>query len=61
MVQIDLTSAPSPGLEQKLWKLDALLSEEALVVAVMGWEELTVVTAGEDVVIAAPGWGPAAE
>ena len=60
MVQTDLTLAPPPGPEQKLWKLDTLLLEEARVVAVMVSEELTVVTAGEELVIAAPDWGLAA-
>ena len=39
------------------WKLDLLpMEEEALVVVVMVGEELTVVTAGEDLVIDATVW-----
>ena len=57
LAQTELTLAPPPGIGQKL---DALLMVEELVVSVMVREELAVVTAGEELVIAAPDWGLAA-
>ena len=57
----DFTAAVAEVEDCSAVVADALPTEEALVVAVMVKEELTVVTAGEELVIAAPDWSPAAE
>ena len=74
LVQMDLTMAPPLGFKQKLdgkamegedftaavAEVEDCSAVVALGVAVMVKEELTVVTAGEELVIAAPDWGLAA-